>query len=148
MEFNALDVRYQEFNKGLRGYAVEEVRAYLGQLADYVDELQEQNEALEKRIAELEEELQRHRQSEEELKRAVVAAERIARDVRDQANREAELIIKEAQSLKEQTLREAVDHVKRMQRDIEMLRQQRDLFREQFRAMLEGYLKSLENNDG
>ncbi len=148
MEFNALDVRYQEFKKGLRGYAVEEVRAYLGQLADYVGELQEQNEALEKRIAELEEELQRHRQSEEELKRAVVAAERIARDVRDQANREAELIIKEAQSLKEQTLREAVDHVKRMQRDIEMLRQQRDLFREQFRAMLEGYLKSLENNDG
>jgi len=148
MEFNALDVRYQEFKKGLRGYAVEEVRAYLGQLADFVGELQEQNEALEKRIAELEEELQRHRQSEEELKRAVVAAERIARDVRDQANREAELIIKEAQSLKEQTLREAVDHVKRMQRDIEMLRQQRDLFREQFRAMLEGYLKSLENNDG
>jgi len=148
MEFNALDVRYQEFKKGLRGYVVEEVRAYLGQLADYVNELQEQNAALEKRIVELEEELQRHRQNEEELKRAVVAAERIARDVREQANREAEIIVKEAQSLKEQTLREAVDHVKRMQRDIEMLRQQRDLFREQFRAMLEGYLKSLESDDG
>jgi len=144
MEFNSLDIRYQEFKKGIRGYAVEEVRAYLGQLADYVAELQEKNQELEKRIGELEEELARHRQSEEELKRAVVAAERIARDVREQANREAELIVKEAQSLKEQTLREAVDHVKRMQRDIETLRQQRDLFREQFRAMLEGYLKSLD----
>ena len=144
MDFNSLDIRYQEFKKGIRGYVVEEVRAYLGQLAYYVAELQEKNQELEQRIIELEEEVARHRQSEEELKRAVVAAERIARDVREQASREAELIIKEAQGLKEQTLREAVDHVKRMQRDIETLRQQRDLFREQFKALLEGYLNSLE----
>jgi cell division initiation protein len=145
MEFNALDIRYQEFKRGLRGYAVEEVRAYLGQLADFVAELVEEKQRLEQQVAELEESLQQHRQNEEELKRAVVAAERIARDVKQQAQREAELIIKEAQGLKEQTLREAVEHVKRVQRDLDVLRRERDLFKEQFRALLEGYLKSLEN---
>ncbi|WP_293170194.1 DivIVA domain-containing protein [Oceanithermus sp.] len=145
MEFNSLDIRYQEFKRGLRGYAVEEVRAYLAQLADYVAELVEEKQRLEQRVAELEESLQAHRQNEEELKRAVVAAERIARDVKQQAAREAELIVKEAQSLKEQTLREAVDHVKRVQRDLDVLRRERDMFKEQFRALLEGYLKSIEN---
>ncbi|WP_457627764.1 DivIVA domain-containing protein [Oceanithermus sp.] len=145
MEFNSLDIRYQEFKRGLRGYAVEEVRAYLAQLADYVAELVEEKQRLELRVAELEESLQAHRQNEEELKRAVVAAERIARDVKQQAAREAELIVKEAQSLKEQTLREAVEHVKRVQRDLDVLHRERDMFKEQFRALLEGYLKSLEN---
>ncbi len=145
MEFNSLDIRYQEFKRGLRGYAVEEVRAYLAQLADYVAELVEEKQRLELRVAELEESLQAHRQNEEELKRAVVAAERIARDVKQQAAREAELIVKEAQGLKEHTLREAVEHVKRVQRDLDVLRRERDMFKEQFRALLEGYLKSIEN---
>lgn len=146
MEFNALDVRYQEFKRSLRGYAVEEVRAYLAQLADFVSGLVEEKQRLEQQLAELEETLQRYRQNEEELKRAVVAAERIARDVKQQAQREAELIVKEAQALKEQTLREAVEHVKGVQRDLDVLRRERDLFKEQFRALLEGYLKSLENS--
>ncbi len=146
MEFNSLDIRYQEFKKGLRGYAVEEVRAYLAQLADYVAELVEAKQQLEQQLAELEESLQQHRKNEEELKRAVVAAERIARDVKQQAQREAELILKEAQGLKEQTLREVVEHVKRVQRDLDVLRRERDLFKEQFRALLEGYLKSLDNS--
>ena len=143
MEFTSLDVRYQEFKRGLRGYAVDEVRDYLSRLADHLNELSEQNEDLLKKVAQLEEELQSHRRNEEELKRAVVAAERIAREVKQQASREAELIIKEAQSVKEQTLREAVEHVKRVQRDLDSLRRERDLFKEQFRAMLESYLKSL-----
>ncbi|HGY10615.1 MAG TPA: DivIVA domain-containing protein [Oceanithermus profundus] len=146
MEFNSLDIRYQEFKRGLRGYAVEEVRAYLAQLADYVAELVEARQQLEQQLAELEESLQQHRKNEEELKRAVVAAERIARDVKQQAQREAELILKEAQGLKEQTLREVVEHVKRVQRDLDVLRRERDLFKEQFRALLEGYLKSLDNS--
>ena len=145
MEFNSLDIRYQEFKKGLRGYAVEEVRDYLARLADYVAELAEAKQQLEQKVDELEERLQRHRKNEEELKRAVVAAERIARDVKQRAEREAETILKEAQGLKEQTLREVVEHVKRVQRDLDVLRRERDLFKQQFRALLEGYLNSLDD---
>ncbi len=144
MEFNALDIRYQEFKRGLRGYAVEEVRAYLAQLADFVSHLVEEKHRLEKRVSELEQSLLQMQQNEEKLKRTVVAAERIARDVKQQAQREAEQIIKEAQELKEQTLREAVEHVKRVQRDLDMLRRERDLFKEKFRALLEEHLESLD----
>ncbi len=144
MSFNPLDIRYQEFKKKLRGYDPEEVRAYLGQVADYVSGLEEQLAEARRRIQELEVELDQAREGEAELKRAVVAAERIAREVRAQAEREAELIRAEAEAAKERTLREAMDHLRKIQRDLERLKRERELFKEQFRGLLEGYLASLE----
>ncbi len=148
MGFNPLDIRYQEFRRKVRGYDVEEVRAYLGEVADYVTSLEEELAACKKRVGELEEELSQAREGEAELKRAVVAAERIAREVRAQAEREAELIRAEAEAAKERALREAMEHLKRVQRDLERLRNERELFKEQFRGMLEGYLASLDREGG
>ncbi len=147
MSFNPLDIRYQEFRKRMRGYDPEEVRAYLGQVADFVAALEEQISACKKRIEELESALAEAREGEAELKRAVVAAERIAREVRAQAEREAELIRAEAEAAKERTLREAMEHLKRVQRDLERLKRERELFREQFRGLLEGYLASLDRSE-
>ncbi len=144
MGLNPLDIRYQEFKRKLRGYDPDEVRDYLGHLADFVTELQEALEASRKRITELEAELDRAREGESELKRAVVAAERIAREVKAQAEREAELILSEAKAAKEKALREAMDQLKQLQREMERLRREKSLFVEQFRGLLESYLASLD----
>ncbi|RIH81467.1 Septum site-determining protein DivIVA [Calidithermus terrae] len=144
MDLTPLDVRYQEFKQGLRGYAVAEVREYLAQVADRLTALTEENESLRERIRTLESELSQAREGEADLKRAVVAAERIARDIKQQAEREAELIKREAESAREQTMQEIVAEMKRIRGDIEALRQERDLFVNQFRALLEGYLTSLD----
>lgn len=144
MDLTPLDVRYQEFKQGLRGYAVAEVREYLAQVADRLTALTEENESLRERIRVLESELSQAREGEADLKRAVVAAERIARDIKQQAEREAELIRREAEAAREQTMQEIVAEMKRIRGDIESLRQERDLFINQFRALLEGYLTSLD----
>ena len=144
MSFNPLDIRYQEFRRKVRGYDVAEVRAYLEQVADYVASLEEQLSACKERMEELEAALSKAREEEAELKRAVVAAERIARELRAQAEQEAKLIRAEAEAAKERTLREAMEHLKAVQREIERLKRERELFKEQFRGLLEGYLRSLE----
>lgn len=144
MGFNPLDIRYQEFRRKVRGYDVAEVRAYLEQVADYVASMEEQLSACKERVEELEAALSKAREEEAELKRAVVAAERIARELRAQAEQEAKLIRAEAEAAKERTLREAMEHLKAVQREIERLKRERELFKEQFRGLLEGYLRSLE----
>ncbi len=144
MEFNPLDIRYQEFKRKMRGYDPAEVRAYLEELAEYVGRLEEELKACRGEKEKLERELDRLRQSEAELKRAVVAAERIAREVRAQAEREAELIRAEAESDKEKILREATDHLRAMRRELEELKRQKEMFKEQFRGLLKSYLKSLD----
>ena len=144
MAFEPLDIRYQEFRRRVRGYDVEEVRAYLAELADYVSSLKEELAACQKEVERLKGELARSRAEEAELKRAVVAAEKIAREVKAQAEREAELILKEAQAAKEKALREAVEQLARMRGELERLKKERELFKNQFKGLLLGYLESLD----
>ncbi|WP_051195701.1 DivIVA domain-containing protein [Meiothermus rufus] len=143
-ELTPLDIRYQEFRQGLRGYVVAEVREYLARVADLQTGLIEENERLRSRIRELEAELAKSREGEAELKRAVVAAERIAREIKAQAEREAELIRRETEAERQAALQELVEQMKRIKSDIEQVRNERDLFISQFKALLEGYLSSLD----
>ncbi len=143
-DLTPLDIRYQEFRQGLRGYVVAEVREYLARVADLQTGLIEENERLRSRIRELEAELARSREGEAELKRAVVAAERIAREIKAQAEREAELIRRETEAERQAALQELVEQMKRIKNDIEQVRNERDLFVSQFKALLEGYLSSLD----
>lgn len=144
MDLTPLDVRYQEFPTGFRGYRKEAVRAYLARVAEVMEGLIGENEALKERLKGLEEEVARLKEAEGELKRAVVAAEKIARELKAQAEREAELIRKEALAAKEQVLREAAEELRRLRGEIERARQEKALFLSQFQALLQGYLDSLE----
>jgi cell division initiation protein len=143
-DLTPLDIRYQEFRQGLRGYSVAEVREYLGRVADMQTALIEENERLRSHIRELEAELAKSKEGEAELKRAVVAAERIAREIKAQAEREAELIKRETETERQAALQELIEQMKRIKNDIEQVRNERDLFVGQFRALLEGYLSSLD----
>jgi len=143
-DLTPLDIRYQEFRQGLRGYSVAEVREYLGRVADMQTALIEENERLRSHIRELEAELAKSKEGEAELKRAVVAAERIAREIKAQAEREAELIKRETETERQAALQELIEQMKRIKSDIEQVRNERDLFVGQFRALLEGYLSSLD----
>ncbi|MBO1436567.1 DivIVA domain-containing protein [Meiothermus sp. CFH 77666] len=143
-DLTPLDIRYQEFRLGLRGYSVAEVREYLGRVADVQTALIEENERLRSYIRDLEAELAKSKEGEAELKRAVVAAERIAREIKAQAEREAELIKRETESERQAALQELIEQMKRIKADIEQVRNERDLFVGQFRALLEGYLNSLD----
>ncbi len=143
-DLTPLDIRYQEFRQGLRGYSVAEVREYLGRVADAQTTLIEENERLRNHIRELEAELAKSKEGEAELKRAVVAAERIAREIKAQAEREAELIKRETESERQAALQELIEQMKRIKNDIEQVRNERELFVGQFRALLEGYMASLD----
>jgi cell division initiation protein len=144
MELSPLDIRYQEFKQGLRGYAAAEVREYLGHVADRLTQAIEENERLRGQIRQLDEDLNSSREGEAELKRAVVAAERIAREIRTQAERDAELIKRETESERQAALQEVIEQMKRIKQDIEVVKQERDMFISQFRALLDGYANSLD----
>ena len=69
--------------------------------------------------------------------------EAIARELKAQAEREAELLRKEAQAAKERLLQEAAQELKRLRAEIERARQEKALFLGQVRALFEGYLEAL-----
>ncbi len=106
MKFTPLDVRHQEFPTRLGGYDRAGVRAFLNDLADDLEtQLQQHQQTLE-RVTLLEKELEAQRQNEDEIRRAVIAAERISHELRENAARESELMVAQATTERDGLLRE------------------------------------------
>ncbi len=140
MELTPLDVRYQEFRKGLGGYQVAEVRDFLGQVADHLSRLEEASAAQASRIQSLEAELQTIRVDEADLREALRTAERMAQEIRTQAQQEAAAVLREVEDTRQRALKELVAEMKRLKLDIDQLRQEKQAFREQLRELLQRYL--------
>jgi cell division initiation protein len=98
VKFTPLDIRHAEFNGQVSGYAKRGVREFLAQVADDAEEYERQIRALQERVTTLEAQVTDLRQGEESLRRAVVSAERIGNEVKASADREAQLMIREATS--------------------------------------------------
>lgn len=96
MNTTPLDIRHQEFATGVRGYNRAAVRAYLAGLSDQFEELLRDQQALQEKLEESGRRVEQYRAAEDELRRTLVAAERIGAEMRAQAHKEAELTLREA----------------------------------------------------
>lgn len=144
MKYTPLDIRHQEFSGALSGYSKREVREFLIALSDQSEEAERDLRAALERITALEAQVADLREGEETLRRAVVSAERIGNEIRSNAEREAAVILREAEEGKDRVLREALQRARDVRVDLERVRSERDLFLSQFRGLLQGYLASVD----
>jgi cell division initiation protein len=122
-----------EFERGVSGYRRAQVRAFLERVAAEREELLKELQALRDELAEQQRRVEALESAEADLRQAVIAAERIGNQMKDNARREAELIVQGAEA--DRSAAEA---------ELARVRTLRDDFREQFRGMLRAYLQSLE----
>ncbi len=97
MNITPLDIRHQEFAAGVRGYHRAAVRAYLAGLSDQFEQLLRDQQTLQERLGESERRIEQYRAAEDELRRTLVAAERIGAEMRAGAQKEAELMLRGAE---------------------------------------------------
>lgn len=90
------DISGQTFPSKVSGYDKAAVRAYLETAARRVEDLLREQRTLSERCAGLERELAQKKEAEDEIRRVIVSAERMAQDLRESAAREAELLIEGA----------------------------------------------------
>jgi cell division initiation protein len=133
MRLSPLDIQHMEFERGVSGYRRAQVRAFLERVAAEREELLKELQGLRDELAEQQRRVEALESAEADLRQAVIAAERIGNQMKDNARREAELIVQGAEAD-----RAAAES------DVARLRTLRDDFREQFRGMLRAYLQSLE----
>lgn len=147
MNLTPLDIRHQEFGGALSGFSKREVREFLDRLADQTEEAERENRVSRERIAQLEAQVLELREGEEMLRRAVISAERIANEIKGNAEREAELTRQEAEATRDKVMREALQRVRETRVDLDRARADRQLFSDQFRALLQSYMASLDRLD-
>jgi cell division initiation protein len=145
MRITPLDVRKQEFRKGMRGLDPDEVYAFLATVADEYEAALNDNKALRERLLELDDKVQEYRTIERTLRDTLVTAERVTVESKDNARREASLIVKEAQIQAERALRDISSEAVRLRQEIQRLRSQRDAYVAKMRVVAESHVKFIES---
>ncbi len=90
------EIRHIPIGRGFWGYRRRQVERLLDEIADSYEDVWRERADLADRVEQLEEDLQRHRELETLLRQTLVSAEAAAEEQREQARRNAELVVSEA----------------------------------------------------
>lgn len=145
MKLSPLDIQHMEFSRTVNGYNRRQVRDFLERVADEQEDLIREVQALRADLQRRLERMEELQSAEADLKRAVIAAERIGNQIKENARKEAELVVKEAEQLKEEIVRDAERRLRAARAELARLERSQTVFREQFRGMLQGFERSLDN---
>jgi cell division initiation protein len=150
IDLTPLDVRNKrgDFRRGMRGYEPQEVDAFLETVADRMDILVRENMALRERTEELKIRVDRQDSRENAVQEALVSAQALREEIRAQAQREAELQLREADQEAERRRADAEHLAERVReeiqrtladgrRDLEELHRSRARFLRAYRSLLE-----------
>ena len=102
-----LDVRSQEFQRAFRGYDRAQVDEFKLAISDELERLLRDRAQHEERLRSAQEQLRSFRDRERAMNEALVAAQQLRVDSRTQAEREAELLLREASTEAERILERA-----------------------------------------
>jgi len=92
-----MDIQRQNFGRVMRGFDIEEVRTYLTIVAEEVAALQGERDSLSQEIQSLRSLVEDHRQRENILKNTLLTAQRVSEEIKDNARKHAENVVKEAE---------------------------------------------------
>ena len=139
-----LDVRRTEFPAALRGYDKARVDEFRDRVANELERLTRINQELESKAKGFHEQLRAFRERDKALNDALVSAQQLRAEVREQADRESQLIRREARAEGERLIDEARVELRRIEGEIEGLERARRAYLAQFRAMVAKQLAELE----
>jgi cell division initiation protein len=141
MKVTPLDLRQQRFQTVMRGFDRGEVNAFLAEAADDYGNAQRENERLRQELAKAEAVLNEHRGQEKNLSNTLITAQKLADEIRENAQQEAARIIRDAEGRAELLLQKSQSRLEDVQREIDGLRMKR----KDVETSLEGIISTLHN---
>jgi cell division initiation protein len=145
MKLTPLDIRHKEFKRGMRGYADVEVDEFLDQIADEYERLFKENIDLQDRVEALDEKIAGYRRIEETLQKTLINAQASAEEQKQNANKQAQLVLQDAELKARQLVNEAYSERQAIEQSMAKLRSAEEDFRFKFRQLLDGYLRQLQD---
>jgi cell division initiation protein len=125
MRIAPLDLRQQRFKTAIRGFDKTEVVAFLTEAADDYEHALREIDRLRQDLARMESLLTDHREREANLRNTLTTAQRLSDEVKESAQNEAKMIVREAQGRGDLLLQKAQARLEEIERDINQLRLRR-----------------------
>jgi cell division initiation protein len=122
MAFTPVEIRHVSFKRGLVGYRRASVDRTLSEIADSFEVVWRERAEYADRIEQLQGELARHRDLEALLRSTLTTAEQAAHELKDQARREATLVLEEAHAEARRITHEALAERERLRTETTRIR--------------------------
>ncbi len=132
-----LDIQKQTFTRGFKGYSSDEVRAYLHLVAEEIEHLLHEVDRVTRENNGLREDLDEHTARERILKETLLSAQRVSEELKANARKEAELIVKDAELLSERVVAQAMQRVHDLEKAILDLKIERRAARNKLQGTLD-----------
>jgi cell division initiation protein len=143
MPLSPLDIHNKEFGRRLRGYDEDEVNEFLDQVIKDYEALIRENKELQNQIFGLQERLNHFTNIEETLSKTIIVAQEAADEVRNNAKKEAQLIIKESEKNADRIINDSLAKSRKVSLEVEELKKQASVYRARFRTLVEAQLELL-----
>lgn len=137
MRFTPFNIKAMEFNKSVRGFDRDEVRAYLEALSNEFEKLQNENVELNNKINNSSEEITEFKKLEKTLQATLVSAQESSSKSVESARKQYQLIIKEAEIKANQTIEKAKREAEAIRDSVLRLSEERNLLIAKLKAMVE-----------
>lgn len=146
-EITPNEILKKKFSLSFRGCKPEEVRDFLKLVAVEFEELLRQNMFLEDKVKQLEEAVGEYREMESTLKNTLISSQRVGQEIKKEAERKSDLLIREAEFEAERTIQKTRRRKERLEEETLQLLNQHKRFRAEFVALVESHGKMLKTQD-
>ena len=141
MNVSPLDLRQQRFHSRFRGFDRIEVASFLAAVADDYEQALRETDRLRQDLARLEAVLAEHRQHEQNLRSTLMTAQKVSEDLKGTAEKEADRIVREAESRAQLILDKTQSRLEDVQREIDGMK----LKRRDVETTIESTIQALRN---
>lgn len=144
MKLTPLDIKKQEFRKSMRGYDTIEVEAFLEMVADEFEALIREKNSLNDEVLKLKTQLRDYQSVEKALQDTLMTAQQSINESRQNSERQADLIVREAEIKAEKILEEAKLRLAALKNELVLVKSQKDSFARRLRHLLTSQLDLIE----
>ncbi len=145
MRITPVDIRNQQFGKSFRGYDPSEVDSYLEMVCSTLEDLIKENAGLKEKLSSVESTLIGYRDLEGNLKAALVTAQKSAEEIRENATKEAQLLMRETKLKADRNLEETHNTLSGLKKQIADLQNTKREYLARLKSLVETHLRVLES---
>lgn len=142
MKVTPLDLRQQRFKTVMRGFDRDEVTAFLHEVADDYEQALRETDRLKEELGRTQASLAELREHERNLRNTLLTAQKLADEIRNNAEQEARRVVRDAEDRAELVVQKAQTRLEDVQREIDGIR----LKRRDAETALESTIGALRNS--
>ena len=144
MRVTPLDIQQKRFHLGLRGYSRKEVDEFLDLIREEMEDLVREVTELREFHHSYDEKLRALQEKEDNLKNTMLMTQKLVEDLKENARKEASLIVKDAEVDCQKATNEALREKVKLDADIQNLKRQRHHFLQDVKKVIQMHLEMID----